>query len=340
MYQRNALAEVALKTKQPGDIRDYRVLAWSRGGLDKDDFERLFVQLGVGTLPSTSGSPVEQPPWITIGTYTKGGTTYLAVIEQHRTNMVDARNRQVSALPCLAIPYEHAVRSHVDFSSIYRELQRIAPDSNAAIVNIESSASGDPDAMRVTDHVGDRAGATSEDGVRLAQASLAFGSPESRQQQLARLIDEKLGFRFAAVITALMLARPVALLLSGNLSSPQDRLDYLDAFASLLPYGARCGFSASTWMQSSNPETNMRIGFSDAARREQFRIEWHPMPDAPFMESSQLQQQYQALLTLFNGESEALARRYFEVLLTLHRHAGTLGVVQALAEQTTPVTYN
>jgi hypothetical protein len=78
--------QVALRSKNPGDSKDYRVIAHSAGPLDGYDFEALFLKLGVGSVPKAVDRQ-DAPPWITCGTYEKGHTTYAAIIQQEWTQL-------------------------------------------------------------------------------------------------------------------------------------------------------------------------------------------------------------------------------------------------------------
>lgn len=237
--------ELALRSKLPNDDQDYRVLARS-ASLTPDAWERMYRQLNVGSLGGTGATPLEQPPWITLGAFTDGDRRYLAVIQYFRIETVDRTGRTNAALPALLLPYDEVAGAAPALNTLDALLQAQWPIEPAA----------DP----------------------LPRPRIELPDPADRQSQLAHLLDETIGFEFAAGVAGLLITGPVALLAPrGEAFTPVQRLDYLDALVALLPFGSRCDLACSTWMVNSSPH-KMRLGFSTSARSDQQRIEWGKPP--------------------------------------------------------------
>jgi hypothetical protein len=69
------------------------------------------------------------------------------------------------------------------------------------------------------------------------------------------------------VATLLLTTRPVCIL-GADRVAPQDRLHFIDAVMSLLPYGLHATLSASTWASATAQDLKLRMFFTNAERGE------------------------------------------------------------------------
>jgi hypothetical protein len=77
------------------------------------------------------------------------------------------------------------------------------------------------------------------------------------------------------VAALLLTTRPVGVLGAGEVSAA-ERLAFIDLVVSLLPFGLRANFSASTWVSSTAQVLNFRLFFASAARDDgrSIHIRW------------------------------------------------------------------
>ena len=276
-------ADWAIKSKNIGDAQEYRVLACSVGEFDTLDFENIFRTLSVGTMPLPIQTSSDSPaPWITYGTYSKADKEHLVAVVQNWSNKLDFARRPIAELYCLAVPYIELSTYRMGFFDLYEKFISLNLDHTSV--------------------------------VDLGKVEL---SPEISMSpnNIAAIINE-IGFDFCAVVAALLLKGSVAIV-GSDIMVPIDRLKYLDAIISLLPYGIRSDLSMSTWVQSSSRHT-IRVGFTDSARPEQFRVEWKQTPETPI---------------------DTLVSHYYNGILDLSKRHGIVHIVDQLASQTEPYSF-
>jgi hypothetical protein len=253
-------AEFAIRSKQPGDTQEYRVLAAGPGALGASGFEAVFRHLSVGSAPAGGRPGAEDEPAVTCGAYLQpGGEAYVAVIRQERTELKDGWGRTVSAYSCACVPYSRLASSPASYLDIYSSIpthEELRAGSFPAHVQVEPLLGG------------------------------------SRLRQYARIVDDA-GYEFCAALAAWVLHGGVALMRGLDLGQ-RARLEYLDAIACLLPYGSRAALSVSTWMQSASRHS-IRLGFSDQARRQETRVVWGG-PTPTELEPGAPSEQYHRLL--------------------------------------------
>jgi hypothetical protein len=280
--------QLAVKSKQQGDKLDYHVLAWSAGRLMSEDFESLFKELSVGTMPFNPRSKGEGHPWITVGPFKRDGQGFIAIIHQEWTSRLDASGRPVAALFCLCV----AERVLADYAPSYAGLSALIPGQQFFF------------------------GGDSE---LLGDAKISFEPLAEELPAVAAVIDET-GFEFCAHVAALLLQSPVVIMQGQDLSV-ETRLSFLDAVASLLPYGCRADLNLSTWMSSTTDR--IRISFSDVMLPKQTRVSWSAAA----------------------GDRAELcgdAARYYDYLLGIREHFGrdTGGVLAELAKERRPLSFD
>lgn len=274
-------AEFAVKSKYPGDVQDYRVLVWSKGRLGVEDFERFYKELTVGTMPSDGQLAGEcPPPWVTVGTTNIQGCRYVVIIRQEWTGQADGRgHRPIAAMSCLCIPYQDLAENQAGLLDVYRKM----PPYQTLLQRNPASE----------------------------QLCLSLAPTPGLSERLAHLVDE-VGYDFVAAVAALLLDTSVALVKGGNWSIEQ-RLAYLDAIVSLLPYGSRADLSVSTWAQSASMH-NIHLSFSDSARSNQKRVVWGNSPSDELLPAT-------------------FAHRYYTMLHALRNRYDTIEIIRFLARQ-------
>jgi hypothetical protein len=282
MMEQTIKADFAIKAKNPGDAQDYRVLTSGQCFLTEKRFERVFYDFSVGQMPEEHSAPGEEPPWITLGPITDAGQCYIAIVCQEWTEQRDHVGRRIKLSRCICMRYRDLAASKATVADISNRL----PPSHELLKHKKQSL------------------------------NLSFVSSTERYQNLSHVIDET-GYEFIAAVAALVITRPVALVGAGDLTVTQ-RLDYLDAILSLLPYGSRAAISVSTWMKSS-VEHAIRLGFSNSVRRDQEPVQWKSKPE----------------ITPGNPAYE-----YYVTLCDLRHNYDTLQIVTWLAKQDNMLALN
>lgn len=258
-------AEFAIRSKQPGDTQEYRVLSATSGRLGIADFETIFKALSVGSAPTNGKPGSDDEPLAVCGTYAVAGDIYVTVIRQERTDLKDSGGRPITAYCCACVPYSDIQYSPAGYLDLY-----------ASIPSHQEMREG-----------------------RFPRAIEVEPLEGARLQGYVDLIDS-VGYSYCAGIAASVLRGGVALMRGADLGHA-ERLEYLDAIVCLLPFGCRASMSVSTWMQSASMHS-IRLGFSDQARKHETRIVWGEtfVPDPELSRSAH--EYYQMLLDLKQTE--------------------------------------
>jgi len=214
---RKLRAEWALLSKNPGDMKDYHIVAAS-GSLEPRAYEPLVRRHLPGTPPTNADDPahIGRLPWVWLGPSEDGPGHLGAAIMTFGTTL-DASGRRTHPTCYLRIRWEDLSSAHPSYAGLGETLARFARSLTG---NIPTSG---------------------EEPALLEVEAFDPGS-------VADTIEE-VGFENAAATAALLLDRRV-ILGAGALSLP-DRLAVLDAIVALLPYGCRAHLVISTWDQTS-----------------------------------------------------------------------------------------
>jgi hypothetical protein len=142
--------------------------------------------------------------------------------------------------------------------------------------------------------------------------------PVTTDEEAAQRAD---GFASASSAAALLLRGPVSVVEAEG-SNLRQRLEFIDAVASLLPYGYRAKFSAATWSDSGTRH-RLRLAFAARPRDDAAVVSWRYPGEVP--------------------DSDRVARAYYEQLRQLRSGSGAHGkkfdlgaVVAHLAARTEP----
>ena len=232
--------QTAIKSKQPEDNQDYRVIAISEGPLTLENFASVYREFSVGTMSFTASSIGERSPWVTIGPFTHAEQRQLAIIRQDWTDRQDKFGRPVAAQCCLCLPENELVQCAPSYTNLFSNL----PNQRYFL---------------------------SPDQQLLAPPKLALKPLTDETAKILHSI-EQFGFEFCSYVAAMLLVSPVAVM-GGQELSVDVMLSFFDAVASLLPYGSRTDLSVSTWMSSTSVD-KIRLGFSGDALPYQKRVVW------------------------------------------------------------------
>jgi hypothetical protein len=134
------------------------------------------------------------------------------------------------------------------------------------------------------------------------------------------VLDGSLGALAENVAALLLTTKPVCVL-GADGTTGEDRLDFIDRVAALLPYGLRTTLSASTWASATAQNLKLRLFFSSAEIEDRGRTRY--------------------VLWGKPAELDLSAPRHMSARLYLSwlRHAGAGTAVDALADQTAPVRF-
>ncbi|MFF8931985.1 hypothetical protein ACF1AO_32490 [Streptomyces longwoodensis] len=286
---RTTHAEWALLSKPPEDSGDYRILACSRGPSWAAQFEVLVLGTLFGT-PSqwtTAGAAAENLPWISFGVARDpaDGARRLSVSVgewlPHERASWDSVGRRPVAVRYFAVGYEHVAAARgglLDLWEAVRPLELPPPATSPG-----------------------------------AEGVLPLRLPEDPLPRLARLIDDSVGFEWAAHTAAALLAGPVGLVAH---TSPfaQQRIGTMDAVLGLLPYGYRASMTCATWAPEPRAAEPW-LCYTHPGRTDGRRLVHEGAVPTPLT---------------------GTAGRHLERVRRLRERAGTLGALRALASFTRP----
>ena len=124
-------------------------------------------------------------------------------------------------------------------------------------------------------------------------------------------------------VAALLLTDRGVCILGADGAGTGERLGFLDAVMSLLPYGMRCRLAGATWASSTAYDLNLRLFFADARRRGNDHVVfWHQREevqiDHPYAEH------YLRWLTEGSPDPEAQLAELTEPMGFGHREVETM----------------
>ena len=257
----------ALWSKPAGTRQDYSVVACSSEPFSRADFAAIITRFAVGTPDAIATGP-DALPWVTVSWVGVDAGLHLGIAITDQTGQADGVGRPITQTAYYCVPYR-------PLAEAARRYQ--APVSYAALCD---AAAGHPLAPR--------------DGRPITIAIEPVTA--DRASDAARRSDGQA----VAATAALLLAGPVSVV-GADGSTTRDRLDFIDAVASLLPYGYRAKFSAATWSQSGTKH-RVRLAFGAYPREDATTVVWRRRAEP--------------------GEIFGVARRYLDRLGRLSDGAG------------------
>ena len=233
----------ALWSKDPGSSRDYSLLASSDGPLSGPEFASVLTHFVAGTPPTESGQP-SSLPWVTISRVGVAEQPYLGISIQDPAGTVDRAGRPIASTSYFCVPYADLVRAPISYTGLYQELDRVRPQLP-----------------------------------NLGHGLIPLSVPALDPAALARDIIDEFGEPAVTAAAAMLLSGPVSIVGSEG-TRLEDRLRFLDAVATLLPYGYRTGFTAATWSDSGTRHP-IRLAFAARPRQDAGVIRWRAAAATP-----------------------------------------------------------
>lgn len=229
----------ALWSKPAGTRQDYSVVACSSEPFSRADFGAIITRFAVGTPDAMATGP-DALPWIAVSWVGVDDGLHLGIAITDKTGQADGVGRPITQTAYYCVPY-------APLAEAARKYQ--APVSYAALCEaVARHPVGPRDGRPIT--------------VALEPMSADRASDAVRRH----------GGQVVAGTAALLLAGPVSVV-GADGSTTRERLDFIDAVASLLPYGYRAKFSAATWSQSGT-KLRMRLAFGAYPREDATTVVW------------------------------------------------------------------
>lgn len=230
----------ALWSKQARARSDYSVIACSREPFDAAAFNEIITRFAVGTPDPTAGGPGALP-WVTVSWVGVDAMLHLGIAVTDRTDQVDGMGRPITQTSYYCVPYAPLAAAAE---------KRKAPVSYAALLKA------------VLEHPLPAPGDGAPVPLRIEPASA---------DQMASVV-RKFGEQAVISTAALLLSGPVGII-GADGATLRERLDFIDAVASLLPHGYRTKLSAATWSQGGSRH-RVRLAFGAYPRDDGATVTW------------------------------------------------------------------
>ena len=227
----------AVWAKRPDSRKDYSVLAASTEPLSAGEYASILAHFSPGNPPAEQGVPGSLP-WLTISRVAVDDEPFIGLSIQVPTRDVDATGRHVIKASYYCFRYADIDQPPVSYSGLYEAVRGL------------------------------KLGDVSGPALALTAAPLDVAA-------LAAEVSE-IGLPHVATTAALMLGGPVTVV-GAETSTLDQRVQYLDAVAALLPFGYRAGYSAATWSEGSSGE-RIRLAFASRPRQGTSTIQWRTSP--------------------------------------------------------------
>ena len=275
----------ALWGKEPGSRADYSVLACSPDPFSRAEFGTIITRFAAGNPDTRAAGPGELP-WVTVSWVGVDASLHIGIGVTDKTGQVDGVGRPITQTSYFCLPYRELAAAGVSYSALCDAVTQVRL----------APENGGPITLRV---------------------------PVTTMEETAQRV-EKLGDRIVSAAAALLLRGPVSVVEAEG-STLRQRLDFIDAVASLLPYGLRAKFAAATWSDSGTRH-RLRLAFASRPRDDAAVVPWRHLGEVP------------------GGDS--IARAYFEQLRQLRSGGAAHGkkfdlgmIVTHLAERTEPLKF-
>ncbi len=240
----------AIWSKQAGTRDDYSVLACS-DTFPKTGFAKIISRFTPGTPDTRAGQGAGALPWVTLSWVGTDDALRLglAITDLGDQPQVDGVGRPISRTRYFCVPYDQVKGEALSYTALYHALDRVTrfPDG------------GQPLTLAIP---------------RLTTADV-----------LASVIeDSKIDERVIGAAAALLLDGNVSVVQAEG-STVEERLAFLDAVSSLLPYGYRTKFTGGTWADSG-VRHRLRLAFAARPKDDAAALSWRQGGDVPAGDSA------------------------------------------------------
>ena len=232
----------ALWAKRPGTRQDYSVLACSPETFSRTDFAAIIARFAVGSPDVNAAGPAALP-WATVSWVGVDGDPQLGISVTSDSGQVDGVGRPIAQTAYFCVPYAQLARTPVSYCDLF--------DSVVAQVPLLRPSDG---------------------------PVIPLAVPAMSADRLADTV-RRAGEQTATVAAALLLSRPVSVVQAEG-ASLRDRLEFIDAVASLLPYGYRVRFSGATWSDTGTKH-RVRLAFAGRPLEGAAVVYWRRTVDLP-----------------------------------------------------------
>lgn len=241
--QVTAEAGWAVWSKYQGTREDYSVLACS-DTFSKADFAKIIARYTAGTPDTRVGQGPAALPWVTLSWVGVDDALRLGLAITDQTDQVDGVGRPITRTRYFCVPYDQLNRDAVSYTALYR----------AAALVTRFPDTGQP-------------------------VSLAIPYLTAADTLASVLNENKIEERVVGAAAALLLNGPVSVTQAEG-STLEDRLAFIDAVASVLPYGFRAKLTASTWADSGIRH-RLRLAFAARPKDDAAAVSWRQGSEVP-----------------------------------------------------------
>ncbi|HEX3924496.1 MAG TPA: hypothetical protein VHY31_19580, partial [Streptosporangiaceae bacterium] len=232
----------ALWGKQPGTRQDYSVLGCSPESFSRADFAAIITRFAAGS-PDATATGLAALPWVTVSWVGVDDNPHLGVSVTGDSGQLDGVGRPITQTAYFCVPYAELARTPVGYCDLYDAITAMTPSLRPV------------------------------DGPMILLTARALSS--DRLADAVRRADEATVHATAALV----LTTPVSVVEAEG-ASLRDRLEFIDAVASLLPYGFRARFSGATWSDSGTKH-RVRLAFAARPREDAAVVRWRRRADVP-----------------------------------------------------------
>jgi hypothetical protein len=226
----------ALWSKKAGTSSDYSVLSCSPELFGRGDFAKIITRFAGGN-PDSQATGAEKLPWVTLSWVGVDANLHVGIAVTDNTGQVDAVGRPIIATTYLCVPYQEVARARLSYTALFE--------------------AASPARLRLP----------SQDG-----ALITLRVPDEAPDAAVRRVEKDFDERITSATAALLLRGPVTITQADG-SSLAQRLAFIDAVASLLPFGLRAKLTAGTW-SDSGVRHRLRLAFASRPREDAATVPW------------------------------------------------------------------